>query len=888
MTGRFSRRAPVAEMLESRVLLAAQPIINEFLASNKNTNTDEDGDSSDWIEIFNPNPTPIRLDGYFLTDRQSDPMEWKFPDVSLAAESYLLVWASGKDRTDQTKPLHSNFKISDSGEYLGLVEPDGLTVASDFGAAFPQQSDDVSYGAPPGGGANRFLKPTPRAANERIPSVVKNVKFDHPRGLYTKKFNLALTTATKGASIRYTTDGSMPTTTTGTVYTGPIRIDDTTVVRATGYKKGFTPTAMIDASFIFPANVLKQPEEIAGYTGHTEPINNPGPNEIDVPLTFGMDPEIVNDPLYAQAALDGLSQIPSLSIGVDPANMFGTSGFYDSPRGPDETKYPISFEYIDPNHPQNNVGVNAGIAGHADPSLKRSFHIHFGTRYGGPSKLKAPIFANAPFGGDSATDEFDDLILRGGNNRSWATISSPSKTTYTEDEFVRGTQIAMTGQGVHGQFVHLYINGIYWGLYNLTERPDDGYGAAYFDSKKDDYFSYSQNGVESGDDTRWNYMLDTLAQQDMSVSANYAQMQKYLNVKEFADYLIGQWFNGVSDWPNSNYWAGGDTSKQQPFQFFAWDGEFMINTVDRYPTIPHGPWVSPFFTTDPIKSTSPIVKLWNALKQSPEFMAMFAGEVDRNIANDGPLNAAKALARWNALNDSITNAIVDESARWGDALISTGRPTYTKSNAWNIATQSIANDLQGADAKFLAALQAQGYYLANISLSSKGTLLLRGSASNDAMDLRIRKSDGRLVAHVGDAVQSFKLSKVKRISVYGLEGDDSINIGPGVRGIFADAGDGQDTLLGGDGDDTLIGNTGNDHIDGSAGNDDISAGVGRDYILGGSGDDTLAGNGGADILSGAAGNDQLFGGPGADTITGGKGHDTADNDPLDHLRDVLP
>ena len=156
--------------------------------------------------------------------------------------------------------------------------------------------------------------------------------------------------------------------------------------------------------------------------------------------------------------------------------------------------------------------MNAGISEHSDPSLKRSFHIHFGTKYGGPSKLTDPVFDSAPFGGSSATDEFTDLILRAGNHSSWAYISAPSKTTYTEDEYVRDTQIAMTGQGTHGTFVHLYINGIYWGLYNVAERPDDGYGQAYFNSNKDDYFSISDAGVKSGDDTRWNYMLDTLSE----------------------------------------------------------------------------------------------------------------------------------------------------------------------------------------------------------------------------------------------------------------------------------------------------------------------------------------------------------------------------------------
>ena len=855
--------------------MAVQPVINEFLASNKQTNKDEDGNSSDWVEIYNPNSTLISLNGYFLTDDRGEPTKWKFPNVSLAGNGYLLVWASGKNRTNPLQPLHTNFAIKESGEYLGLIEPDGVTIASDFGKAFPAQSTDVSYGVPPGGGADDFLTPTPGGPNTRG-KFVSSIQFDHDRGLYTGPFNLALSTATPGALIRYTTDGSMPTTTTGTLYTGPIPMNNTTVVHALGYidfLPGWTSTAVLEASYIFPAKVLQQPENIPGYPNPPESINNPGPHEIDVPLTYGMDPNIVNDPQYAQQALQGLSQIPTLSVGVDPDSIFGSSGFYDTPRDANGPTIPISFEWIDPNHPENNIGVGAGISGHGDQSLKRSFHIHFGNKYG-PSRLNASLFDSAPFGDDSATDEFTDLILRAGNHRTWTNVSAPLRTTYTEDEYVRDTQIAMTGQGTHGMFVQLYINGIYFGLYNLAERPDDGYGQAYFNSNKDDYFSISDGGVQSGDPTRWNHLMDTLSQKDMSVSASYAEMEKYLNVKQFADYLIGQWFDGVSDWPANNYWAGGDTSKEQPFQFFAWDGEFMMDTVDRFPSIPHGPWVNPAFRNNPgnalyrdiAAGEAPIMKLWRALKQSPDFMTMFTAEVYKNIANNGPLSDANALAQWNALNNSINNAIVAESARWGNALASTGRHTYTKNGDWVNATQAIANDLQNADAKFLAALKAEGY-LWTVDLSAKGTLLLRGTSGHDAVDLRIRKSDGRLVARVGDVVQTFKASTVKRIVVSGYGGND--------------------TILGGDGDDTLFGNTGSDHIEGGAGNDNIAAGAGNDYVLGGVGDDFLAGNSGNDRLSGAGGNDQLFGGPGsADIIRGGSGKDTAANDPLDQLSDV--
>ena len=173
------------------------------------------------------------------------------------------------------------------------------------------------------------------------------------------------------------------------------------------------------------------------------------------------------------------------------------------------------------------------------------------------------------------------------------------------------------------------------------------------------------------------------------------------------------------------------------------------------------------------------------------------------------------------------------------------------------------------------------------SLSAKGTLLLAGTSGDDQISIRRRKSDGRLVAQIGDLVQSFSATRVKRISVYGYGGDDTITVGSSVRGIFADGGDGKDTLTGGDGADTLNGGLGADKIFGGAGDDSLNGGGRNDSLFGDIGNDTLAGNGGQDTLSGAAGNDLLLGGPGsADLIQGGSGKDSAASDPLDTYSSV--
>jgi len=122
--------------------------INEFMAANRSTLADEDGDFSDWIKLHNTGSETENLDGWFLTDNPQNLMEWRLPAVELPPDGYLTVFASGKDRGSAASELHTNFKLDSMGEYLALVQPDGLTIASEF-APYPPQLADVSYRSDP-------------------------------------------------------------------------------------------------------------------------------------------------------------------------------------------------------------------------------------------------------------------------------------------------------------------------------------------------------------------------------------------------------------------------------------------------------------------------------------------------------------------------------------------------------------------------------------------------------------------------------------------------------------------------------------------------------------------------------------------------------------------
>jgi len=177
------------ESLEPRLLFTAVPLITEFLASNDAGLVDEDGESSDWIELHNAGDTALDLTGWHLTDDSGDLTQWAFPAETLNPGEYLVVFASNKDRAVAGNELHTNFKLSASGEYLALVQQDGTTVAFEYAPEYPAQSTDVSYGlvAPEQGAAAGFLTtPTPGTSNVVAGPIIESVTQDPPQPTATQ------------------------------------------------------------------------------------------------------------------------------------------------------------------------------------------------------------------------------------------------------------------------------------------------------------------------------------------------------------------------------------------------------------------------------------------------------------------------------------------------------------------------------------------------------------------------------------------------------------------------------------------------------------------------------------------------------------------------------
>ncbi len=334
-------------------------------------------------------------------------------------------------------------------------------------------------------------RPTPGASNLVSWNLgrVADTKFSVGRGRKSAPLDLALSTATAGAEIRYTLDGAAPTAAGGTVYTGPIRIDHTMTVRAAAFKPDYRPTDVDTHTYVFLADVVRQPALPNGF-----PANWAG-----VAADYAMDPRITQAPAYANRMEESLQALPTIAITTDRDNLFGTSrGVYANPeRSGADWERPISLEWIRADG-TSDFQVDCGLrvqGGHFRQRFvtqKHSLRLLFKGEYG-VGRLHQNLFGE--FG---AAQEFDTLVLRAGANDGYAWNDAINTEQFIRDEFGRRSALAMGQASARGQFVHLYLNGLYWGVYNLTERPAEDFSATYFGGEAADWDAINSGDVKAG------------------------------------------------------------------------------------------------------------------------------------------------------------------------------------------------------------------------------------------------------------------------------------------------------------------------------------------------------------------------------------------------------
>ncbi len=625
-------------------------VINEFLASNRGNLLDEDGESSDWIEIYNRGAEPVNLNGWALTDDPEREAKWLFPAVTLESQEMIVVFASGKNRSEADGELHTNFQLDAQGEYLGLYTPDSPPVLVDgFSPVFPEQRADVSYGVCGGEKAYCYFEiPTPEDDNNIASSLdgfVDDTEFSIDRGFYDTPFEVAITCATEGAQIRYTTDGSEPGSSSGTLYSTPVSINGTTVLRAIAYKSNYIPSNVDTQTYIFIDDILTQPMYAPGF-----PTSWSGAPSVD----YGMDSQVVNDSAYSDILVEGLVAIPTVSLVLDREDLFGPSGLYSNPtREGVGYERPASVELIFPDGDREGFQENCGarIQGGAsrvpNKSPKHSFRLLFKDEYG-PTRLRYPLFPESP------VITFDTITFRAGFNNSWVHWDSNQRgrAQYIRDQWARDTQLAMGRVGSHGTFVHLYLNGLYWGLYNLVERPSAPFAADYFGGEKEEYDALNSGDPIDGNTSAWNYLNSLATSRNLSIQSNYEAVADYLDIPALIDYMIINIYGCNSDWPHHNWYAARKREAGAQYRFFSWDAERILEDKNC--------------NNSSVSNTNSPAVFYDRLRANEEFRLLFADHLQKHFFNGGVMTPAAITERWMARAREIEKAVVCESARWGD------------------------------------------------------------------------------------------------------------------------------------------------------------------------------------------------------------------------------
>ena len=676
---------------------AARIQINEIVANNLNGLTDEEGATEDWIELWNRGPTTVDLLGWGLSDDPLLPTKWVFPAVSIASGQYRVVFASGKDRRSSAPgaPLHTNFRLNTGGGTLLLSDPGLPARTVDAWVNTPEQRGDLAYGRSAGGDLRYLDPPTPGAPNASglayfgfVAPTVASVAS----GFFDQPLALVLQSPTPDATLHYTLDGSVPTRFSPT-YLGPLRIEGSAnravaTVRTVGFKSGLLPSTPSTFTYIFPDEVLHQPANPAGF-----PTTWISPGKATTSGDYAMDPRVTTNAVYRPMIREGLLALPTVSLVTDEKLLFEPAqGVYvqrDS-----KNRKPAHVELILPDgSPGFSLECGFEVQGGSSPtdagsdwksknlSLRLVFSGDFGNK-----KLKYPLYPGGP------VDEFDTLILDSALNMVWNHMTDADQRNrgqYAREQFVNELMMQGAAQAPRGRFVHLYINGLYWGMKNLHERPEEKWAASYWGGDPADYdvIKHTSDTVIAGSATNYAALLSAVHKTQSNIT-NYVAALQQIDLDWFIDYMMVNFWAGNDDWDQHNWYAIRSRKLGSPgWRFVSWDAEHVLKDVNE--------------DVSTISNFGAPSDLFTAFRASPEFRLRWADHMQKHFFNGGMFYVDPVNREWDPAHpernrpaalymqviDTLDPAIVCESARWGDVA----RPAqpYTRNVEWLRELQSL-------------------------------------------------------------------------------------------------------------------------------------------------------------------------------------------------------
>lgn len=518
------------------------------------------------------------------------------------------------------------------------------------------------------------------------------LQFDPEHGLVDDPFELRITWGVTDATLRYTLDGSDPRdpdNAAALAYDAPLSISSTTVVRAVAWLDGAPASDLETRTWIFPASVQDQ---APGADWPTAWFTASGRGDYTT-ADYAMDPDVVDaDPDAVELSLRA---VPTMSLVIDLDDLFGETGIYDNPTAEgDEWERPVAIELL-PTDDEEGFAIEAGARIHGNASRdpestpKKSFRLVFKESYG-DGELAYPLYD------ETDVDHFDTLLLRAGYNLTWThwDPTQRERSLYVRDSFASDSQRALGDDSVHDRAVHLYINGLYWGLYRLTERPDARAMASWYGGETADWDVINTNEAVDGTDEAWTEAMALAEARDA------AGLEAVVDTANFIDYMLLNFYLANDDWPANNWYA----TRMRPdglWRFFSWDAEHILEELSTDMT-----------GANALDSPA---QLWIALLSDPTFKEAVSARAAELLAEDGALGVTASSERFASRITEIEGAVLAESARWGDyrdevfCYSSPPCPSYTVDEHWAVERARIEDEYlpQRTDI-FAAQLTARG------------------------------------------------------------------------------------------------------------------------------------------------------------------------------------
>lgn len=530
------------------------------MSSNYEFVFDQEGDDCDWIEIYNNSEDTISLENYYLSDNYEKLDKWRFPNVNIQPDSYLVVFASGKDTVFSETEIHTSFSISTTGEYLYLF--DGVNIVHSLESVFLEQNQ--SYGLLSDGGDEKamFEVPSPGGSNELI--EVEKVIFSQIGGIYDTCFSLYLNKLEDENIIRYTIDGSIPLASSPEC-PDSLFINSNLCSPIDIYKIQVSPQ---DLQFIPKVDI---PKAVVVRAACFDSLGN------------RVSKVSTNTYFIREMGIDHF-ELPILSLNSDYNGLFDdTIGIF------------VPGIYYDGNERTGNYYQKGD-------SWEREAHVEFyesdnscafnqtvGLRIHGDKGRRYPqktlrIYARSSYG---KSQFYYSLFSKTGNSEYKRLILKPFSSSWSEqgveDYLANCIADNMDVDHPKSRPIILYLNGEYWGVYFIMERADEYYFSDKYNIDKDsiyiveDWSGNTSNGNCAEFVEIYNYIKDN----DLSVNSNYYHVTQKIDINSFIDYQLLQIFVDNYDWPANNMKCWKSTCDNSKWRWIFYDGDAGFREVDH-------------------------------------------------------------------------------------------------------------------------------------------------------------------------------------------------------------------------------------------------------------------------------------------------------------------